>query len=142
METKLKAVLPDHDLLKLYVQMLLSRESEESCAEQYTTGHVTGFLPLYSGQEAVAVGATAALHKDDYILSAYREHAQAVVCGAEPKQGMAELFGKATAKASAPRFTARRPCHNGTNGPAAMTFHPKKSMAWTSSPYTRRIPQW
>ena len=96
METKLRAILPDHELVKLFEQMVLSREFEESCAEQYTKGHITGFLHLYSGQEAVAAGATAALHKDDYILSAYREHAQAIVRGADPKRVMAELFGKAT----------------------------------------------
>ncbi|MFZ2949929.1 MAG: thiamine pyrophosphate-dependent enzyme, partial [Desulfuromonadaceae bacterium] len=66
METRLRAVLPDQELLKLYEQMVLSREFEESCAEQYTKGHITGFLHLYSGQEAVAVGATAGLHGDDY----------------------------------------------------------------------------
>src|SRR5512140_3699891 len=96
METKLRAVLPDQELLKLYGQMVLCREFEEPCAEQYTKGQITGVLHLYSGQEAVAVGATAALHKDDYILSAYREHAQAIVRGADPKAVMAELFGKAT----------------------------------------------
>ena len=72
METKLRAILPDHELLRMYEQMVLCREFEESCAEQYTKGHITGFLHLYSGQEAVAVGATHALHRDDYILSAYR----------------------------------------------------------------------
>lgn len=96
MDSKLRAILPDQELLKLYQQMVLSREFEESCAEQYTKGHITGFLHLYSGQEAVAVGATAGLHKDDYILSAYREHAQAIVRGADPKRVMAELFGKST----------------------------------------------
>ncbi|KAF0220356.1 MAG: pyruvate dehydrogenase E1 component subunit [Geobacteraceae bacterium] len=96
MESKLRAILPDHDLLKMYEQMVLCREFEESCAEQYTKGHITGFLHLYSGQEAVAVGATHALHKDDYVVSAYREHAQAIVRGADPKRVMAELFGKAT----------------------------------------------
>ena len=96
MNSKLRAMLPDHDLLKMYEQMVLSREFEESCAEQYTKGHITGFLHLYSGQEAVAVGSTHALHRDDYILSAYREHAQAIVRGAEPRRVMAELFGKAT----------------------------------------------
>ena len=96
MDSKLRALLPDHELLKRYEQMVLCREFEESCAEQYTKGHITGFLHLYSGQEAVAVGSTAALHRDDYILSAYREHAQAIVRGAEPKRVMAELFGKAT----------------------------------------------
>ncbi len=96
METKLRAFLPDTELLRLYEQMVLSREFEESCAEQYAKGNITGFLHLYSGQEAVAVGATAALHRDDYILSAYREHPQAIVRGADPKRVMAELFGKAT----------------------------------------------
>lgn len=96
MATTLRAILPDSELLKMHEQMVLSREFEESCAEQYTKGHITGFLHLYSGQEAVAVGATAALHKDDYILSAYREHAQAIVRGADPRRVMAELFGKAT----------------------------------------------
>jgi pyruvate dehydrogenase E1 component subunit alpha len=96
METKLRAILPDHELVRMYSQMQLCREFEEACAEQYTKGHITGFLHLYSGQEAVAVGATHALHKDDYILSAYREHAQAIVRGAEPRRVMAELFGKST----------------------------------------------
>ncbi len=96
METKLRAVLPDQQLIRLYEQMVLSREFEESCAEQYTKGQITGFLHLYSGQEAVAVGATAGLHKDDYILSAYREHAQAIVRGADPKRVMAELFGRSS----------------------------------------------
>src|SRR5512146_2633627 len=96
MESKLRTVLPDHELIRLYEQMVLCREFEESCAEQYTKGNITGFLHLYTGQEAVAVGATHALHKDDYILSAYREHAQAIVRGAEPRRVMAELFGKAT----------------------------------------------
>ncbi|BDV43837.1 pyruvate dehydrogenase E1 component subunit alpha [Geotalea uraniireducens] len=96
MESTLRAILPDAALLKMYEQMVLSREFEEACAEQYTKGHITGFLHLYSGQEAVAVGATTALHRDDYILSAYREHAQAIIRGAEPRRVMAELFGKAT----------------------------------------------
>jgi pyruvate dehydrogenase E1 component alpha subunit len=96
METTLRKTAPDQELLRFYEQMYLSREFEERCAEQYTKGHITGFLHLYSGQEAVAVGATAGLHKDDYILSAYREHAQAIVRGAEPRRVMAELFGKAT----------------------------------------------
>ncbi len=96
MESKLRAILPDRDLLNLYEQMVLCREFEESCAEQYTKGNITGFLHLYSGQEAVATGATAGLHGDDYVVSAYREHSQAIVRGADPKKVMAELFGKIT----------------------------------------------
>ena len=96
METKLREIVSDQELLKFYEQMYVSREFEERCAEEYTKGNITGFLHLYSGQEAVAVGATAGLHGDDYILSAYREHAQAIVRGVEPRRVMAELFGKAT----------------------------------------------
>lgn len=95
MESMLRDILPE-ELLHMYQQMVLCREFEESCAEQYSKGHITGFLHLYSGQEAVAVGCTKALQKEDYILSAYREHAQAIVRGAEPRRVMAELFGKAT----------------------------------------------
>jgi pyruvate dehydrogenase E1 component alpha subunit len=96
MDGKLRAILPDQELVKLYEQMALCREFEETCAEQYMKGHITGFLHLYSGQEAVAVGATAGLRKDDYVISAYREHPQAIVRGADPKRVMAELFGKST----------------------------------------------
>lgn len=96
MEVRLRAVLPDTELINIYRQMVLSREFEDACAEQYTKGNITGFLHLYTGQEAVAVGATAALGCDDYILSAYREHAQAIVRGAKPRNVMAELFGKST----------------------------------------------
>ncbi len=96
MDTKLRSILPDHELIRLYEQMVLCREFEEACAEQYTKGNITGFLHLYSGQEAVAAGATHALHGDDYVISAYREHPQAIVRGADPRRVMAELFGKAT----------------------------------------------
>jgi len=93
---KLKELLPDAELLRFYEQMVLCREFEESCAEQYAKGEITGFLHLYSGQEAVAVGCTAGLEGRDYILSAYRDHAQAIVRGADPGRVMAELFGRAT----------------------------------------------
>ena len=96
MAETLRDLLPEEELLKFYEQMVLCREFEESCAEQYAKGEITGFLHLYSGQEAVAVGCTAALKQKDYILSAYRDHAQAIVRGADPKKVMAELFGRST----------------------------------------------
>lgn len=96
MEGSLKDLLPEGELIRFYEQMVLCREFEESCAEQYAKGEITGFLHLYSGQEAVAVGCTAALESYDYILSAYRDHAQAIVRGADPKRVMAELFGRST----------------------------------------------
>jgi pyruvate dehydrogenase E1 component alpha subunit len=96
MDGSLREVLPEGELIKFYEQMVLCREFEETCAEQYARGEITGFLHLYSGQEAVAVGCTAALQKQDYVLSAYRDHAQAIVRGIDPNKVMAELFGKAT----------------------------------------------
>jgi pyruvate dehydrogenase E1 component alpha subunit len=76
--------------------MLLIRRFEEKAAEAYALGKIGGFCHLYIGQEAVAVGALAALRDDDYVLSSYREHGQALVRGLPPRTVMAELHGKAT----------------------------------------------
>lgn len=83
-----------NELKDLYYQMLLIRRSEEKAAEMYTLGKIGGFLHLYIGQEAVAVGAISTLRKDDYVISAYREHGHCIIKGSDPKKVMAELFGK------------------------------------------------
>lgn len=77
-------------------QMLLIRHFEEKAGEAYSLGKIGGFCHLYIGQEAVAVGALAALRPDDYVTSAYREHGQALARGMTARAVMAELFGKAT----------------------------------------------
>ena len=66
------------ELLALYRQMYLIRRFEEACAENYTTGNIRGFLHLYIGQEAVAVGALSALLPGDYIVTHYRDHGHAL----------------------------------------------------------------
>jgi len=76
--------------------MLLIRHFEEKAGEAYSLGHIGGFCHLYIGQEAVAVGTLAALRRDDYVVSAYREHGQAIARGVSPRAVMAELYGKAT----------------------------------------------
>ncbi len=76
--------------------MLLIRRFEEKAGEAYSIGQIGGFCHLYIGQEAVAVGTLAALRKDDYVVSAYREHGQALARGLSARSVMAELFGKAT----------------------------------------------
>jgi pyruvate dehydrogenase E1 component alpha subunit len=81
---------------RLLREMLLVRRFEEKAAEAYALGKIGGFCHLYVGQEAVAVGALAALKPDDYVLCSYREHAQALVRGVPVHAVMAELFGKAT----------------------------------------------
>src|SRR6266699_2411447 len=77
-------------------QMLLIRRFEEKAAEAYALGKIGGFCHLYIGQEAVAVGSLAALREDDYVISSYREHGQALARGVPANALMAELFGKAT----------------------------------------------
>src|SRR5437588_8381585 len=83
-------------LLAMFRQMLLIRRFEEKCAESYSLGKIGGFCHLYIGQEAVAVGAISALRPDDYVLTSYREHGQAIAKGISPDAVMAELYGKAT----------------------------------------------
>lgn len=84
------------DLIAMYQMMLLIRTFEEKTPEQYAKGKIGGFLHLYSGQEAVAVGFISALREDDYVIGAYREHGQCIAKGTDPKFVMAELFGKVT----------------------------------------------
>jgi len=75
-------------------QMLLGRRLEEKCAEAYALGKVGGFCHLYIGQEAVTIGAFSALRPDDYVITAYRDHVQALVKGMSARSIMAELFGR------------------------------------------------
>jgi pyruvate dehydrogenase E1 component alpha subunit len=74
--------------------MLLQRRFEERCAEAYALGRIGGFCHLYIGQEAVGAGAIAALRDDDYIVTTYRDHGQALARGMSPRAIMAELFGR------------------------------------------------
>ena len=80
----------------MFRQMLLIRRFEEKCAESYSLGKIGGFCHLYIGQEAVGVGAISALRPDDYVITSYREHGQAIAKGISPDAVMAELYGKAT----------------------------------------------
>jgi len=83
-------------LLSFYHQMQRIRRCEEESARAYAQGKIGGFLHLYIGQEAVAVGACAALQPDDYVMGTYRDHGLAVAKGMSVKTVMAELFGKVT----------------------------------------------
>lgn len=76
-------------------QMLLIRRFEEKCAELYSAGRIHGFLHLYIGEEAIAVGAMAALTTDDNVVSTYRDHGHALARGMSAGAVMAEMYGKA-----------------------------------------------
>src|SRR5271168_2340700 len=101
-QRKTQAPAPDRPsgelehLAHLYREMLLIRRVEEESARGYAEGKIGGFLHLYIGQEAVAVGAVAALKPDDYVITTYRDHGIALAKGMSPKALMAELYGKKT----------------------------------------------
>jgi len=79
---------------RLLMHMWQIRRFEEKAAEMYALGKIGGFLHLYVGQEAVAVGAMAVLRPDDYAISSYREHGHCLAKGSDPRRMMAELFGR------------------------------------------------
>jgi pyruvate dehydrogenase E1 component alpha subunit len=74
--------------------MLRIRRFEEKCAELYSAGAIRGFLHLYIGEEAVAVGVMQALTSDDAVVATYREHGHALARGISADRLMAEMFGK------------------------------------------------
>ncbi len=82
-------------LHEMMYQMVLGRRFEEKCAEVYRMGKIGGFCHLYIGQEAIAVGSLMALEPSDMVITAYRDHVQAMVKGMTPESVMAELYGKA-----------------------------------------------
>src|ERR1700724_3289151 len=88
---------PDQrDEVEMLALMLLIRRFEERASQQYQAQKIGGFCHLYIGQEAVVVGAVAAVRDDDYIITAYRDHAHALARGTSANACMAELFGKQT----------------------------------------------
>jgi pyruvate dehydrogenase E1 component alpha subunit len=80
-----------HELL---LAMLRIRRFEEKCAELYSAGRIRGFLHLYIGQEAIAVGVMQALGSDDAIVATYREHGHALARGMTMGTLLAEMYGK------------------------------------------------
>ncbi len=80
--------------LGLLRQMIMIRRFEEKCAELYTQEKIRGFMHLYNGEEAVAVGAMQVLRAEDAIVATYREHGHALARGMSASSIMAEMFGK------------------------------------------------
>jgi pyruvate dehydrogenase E1 component alpha subunit len=86
--------VPREYALRLLKEMVRIRRFEEKCAELYSAGKIRGFLHLYIGEEAVAVGAMQALTPDDAVLATYREHGHALARGIPATTLMAEMYGK------------------------------------------------
>ncbi|TAJ21056.1 MAG: pyruvate dehydrogenase (acetyl-transferring) E1 component subunit alpha [Rugosibacter sp.] len=79
---------------RLLTDMLRIRRMEEKSAELYGAGKIRGFLHLYIGEEAVAVGALHALQAEDNLVTTYREHGHALVRGMSMDVILAEMYGK------------------------------------------------
>jgi pyruvate dehydrogenase E1 component alpha subunit len=94
---KAKAAALDRDhALHLLHEMLLIRRFEEKAAEVYSLGKIRGFLHLYIGEEACAVGAMQSIGPDDAVVATYRDHGHALARGLPAGALMAEMYGKAT----------------------------------------------
>jgi len=89
--------LPDRETaLDVLHKMQLIRRFEERAQEMYMKARIGGFLHLAIGEEATILGVTSVLQDQDFLISTYREHGQAIGRGTDPKLVMAELFGKVT----------------------------------------------
>jgi pyruvate dehydrogenase E1 component alpha subunit len=96
MASKKKSESPGDATLhrELLHSMILQRRFEEKVAEAYALGKIGGFCHLYIGQEAVGTGVMSALRHDDYVITTYRDHGQALARGMSARSVMAELFGR------------------------------------------------
>jgi pyruvate dehydrogenase E1 component alpha subunit len=93
----INAGLSRDEKIELYRKMVRIRRFEERSLRAYQAGKkIGGFLHLYIGQEAVAVGCCSLMGKDDHVITAYRDHGHAIAVGMDTKPLMAELYGKAT----------------------------------------------
>lgn len=82
--------------LKIFQDMIRLRRFEENVKDLFAANRLPGFVHLYIGEEAVAVGACSAINQDDYITSTHRGHGHVLAKGAQPDRMFAELFGKST----------------------------------------------
>ncbi len=90
-------MLSTQDKKRVLREMVLARRFEERCYQAYMERKIGGFLHLYPGQEACAIGVMEAARPGfDYVITGYRDHVHAIKCGSDPKAVMAELYGKET----------------------------------------------
>jgi pyruvate dehydrogenase E1 component alpha subunit len=95
-QTGINSQLTKEEKIRFLREMFRIRRFEQTSLKYYNLGKMGGFLHLYSGQEAVAVGTISLLGENDHVITAYRDHGHALAVGMDMKSCMAELFGKAT----------------------------------------------
>ena len=91
-----KVALDTDALISLYTKMVRIRLFEDACQRGFRQGKIGGYLHMYIGQEAVATGFMESHQEGDRVITAYRDHAHALLLGATPREIMAELYGKGT----------------------------------------------
>ena len=92
---EINAALGTDEKIRFFTEMLRIRRFEQTALKYYNQGKMGGFLHLYIGQEAVAVGTVSLLGKNDHLITAYRDHGHALAVGMDMNSCMAELLGKA-----------------------------------------------
>ena len=95
-EAGINSQLTKEEKIRFLREMFRIRRFEQTSLKYYNLGRMGGFLHLYSGQEAVAIGTISLLGENDHVITAYRDHGHALAVGMDMKPCMAELFGKAT----------------------------------------------
>ena len=95
-DAAINRALSKEDKIRFLRDMCRIRRFEQTSLKYYNLGKMGGFLHLYSGQEAVAVGTISVLGGNDHVITAYRDHGHALAVGMTMAECMAELFGKAT----------------------------------------------
>src|SRR6195952_6166559 len=95
-DAPVNAALTAEQKIKLYRAVCRIRRFEQVALKNYQGGKMGGFLHLYIGQESVAVGTCSLLGTNDHVITAYRNHGQALAVGMGMNECMAELYGKVT----------------------------------------------
>ena len=95
-QAPINARLTPAEKIELYRTMVRIRRFEERSLRSYQAKKIGGFLHLYIGQEAVAVGCCSLMGANDHVITAYRDHGHAIAVGMDTKPLMAELYGKVT----------------------------------------------
>lgn len=90
-----ESMSPDQKV-KCFTDMVRIRKFEQAALQAYQKGKMGGFLHLYIGQEATAVGTVSVMNENDHIITAYRDHGHALAVGMGMNECMAELYGKFT----------------------------------------------
>lgn len=115
-----KATTTKAELMSYLTRMIRMRRTELESDRLYKNNKIRGFCHLYDGQEAIAAGCEAGMTRDDCLITAYRNHCQALARGDTTRRIMAEMMGKRTGssmgKGGSMHYYNRKSNYYGGNG--------------------------